>query len=468
MSTKDYTVRDPRGPVGLREYIYYSLPVLPMTMLHGGPIVVLQGIYAKYYGLSLATLATILLIGNIFDVLTDPIVGYYSDRYDSRSGTRKPFLVAGCVIFLLGSYFLFSPPDGVNSLYFLFNFLVFVLGFTLFNIPHYAWGSEISIDSQSSTRIFTIRGVSVSTGALLFYALPQLPFFTTTEFTPQVLQWAVIIAALFLIPAICLCVINVPNNHCPKIFPSKGQNIKATSTSQNGSANILQLWRSMKCNRPFILFLLALLISGIGSGSWSALLFIFVDIYLKMGEHFSLMSLLGMGGSLVGMYLWGLLARRLGKIQAWAIGMFVTAAGICSMTLLSPYTSAFTSLALVMIPAFIGSTSIALFAPALLSDIVDYSAWKYGQDVAGSYYAVYFFIVKANMAIGGAGSFGFDPTITDQPQTAIFGLKLAAIWIPMVAALISILFIFCIPINAHRHAIICKALTRRERRAAAF
>ncbi len=456
--------------IGVKERVFYSLPAGAMTMLYGGPQIVVQGIYAKHYGLSLTTIATILLIANLFDTVTDPVIGYYSDRWYARTGTRKPFVVAGGVFFIVGAYFLFTPPDNVSSSYFLIFLLVFFFGFTLFNIPHYAWGNEISNNTHSSTQLFTIRSILVTAGAMAFYGLPQLPFFSGTEFTPQVLQWAVIIAGVLLVPALYLCSGSVPSRFGSRKNSCTTRSLRQDVSSSNALVEIIFLLKSVKKNKPFLLFSGALFFAGLGSGSWSALLFIFVDVYLQMGECFSLMSLLGMSASALGMYLWALIAKRFGKIRAWIIATVFTAISILSMLFLSPNTTAFPLLTLIMVPAFIGSTSLSLFAPALLSDIVDYTKWKYNKEFAGSYFSAYFFIAKANVAIGGAiglslaGWYGFDPASSSHSQEAVWGLKLVSIWIPALALLLSIYFIYRQPIDARRHTIICKALARREQR----
>ena len=83
-----------------------------------GPMGVIQGIYAKYYGVGLTTLAAVPLIGRIFDALTDPLLGHYSDRYRGRTGTCKPFMLVDSLCLIPCSYFLFVPPAEVSAVYF--------------------------------------------------------------------------------------------------------------------------------------------------------------------------------------------------------------------------------------------------------------------------------------------------------------------------------------------------------------
>ena len=109
-----------------------------------GPMNIIQGIYAKYFGIPLTTLAGILLICRLFDVFSDPLMGYFSDRYKARTGTRKPFVMVGGLSLIVCSYFLFIPPDNVSTVYIAFWLISFYAASTLISIPTYAWGGEMS------------------------------------------------------------------------------------------------------------------------------------------------------------------------------------------------------------------------------------------------------------------------------------------------------------------------------------
>ena len=61
----------------------FSAPSISLAFLVG-PMGLIQGIYAKYYGMALTTLAAVLLIGRVFDAVTDPLIGHYSDRFRAR------------------------------------------------------------------------------------------------------------------------------------------------------------------------------------------------------------------------------------------------------------------------------------------------------------------------------------------------------------------------------------------------
>ena len=64
--------------------IAFAMPLIGVTLLLGPVIAVLGGIYAKYYGLSLTSIAAVILAAKLFDAVTDPLIGYYSDRWRLR------------------------------------------------------------------------------------------------------------------------------------------------------------------------------------------------------------------------------------------------------------------------------------------------------------------------------------------------------------------------------------------------
>ena len=112
----------------------------------------------------------------------------------------------------------------------------------------------------------------------------------------------------------------------------------------------------------------------------------------------------------------------------------------------------------------IGFAAITLTAPSLLSDIVDYSRWKFGVNRAATYFSFYTTVSKANSAIGGAiglglaSYYGLDATASTQGAETITGLRLAIAWLPASIILLSVVLISLIPINNRRHRIIVRKL----------
>ena len=99
----------------------YGAPAMPLAM--NGLILAtyLPAVYAdaEGFGLALGAMGFIVMLSRIFDGVTDPIVGYWSDRITTRWGRRKPFIVIGLPIWVLGVWFLWVPPIEFTDVTFL-------------------------------------------------------------------------------------------------------------------------------------------------------------------------------------------------------------------------------------------------------------------------------------------------------------------------------------------------------------
>ena len=213
------------GSLSHLQRLAYASPVATTSFLIG-PMAVIQGIYAKYFGLPLTTIAAILLIARVFDAVTDPLIGFYSDRYYARNNTRKPFILCGGLLLVISSYFLYVPidlnllqnlgegtgPVTVSSGYFLGWFIVFYFSWTLFEIPHLAWANELTGDTREKNIVYSQRGAAGWLGILFFYSVPLLPIFETNEFTPHSLSLAVLLVSSLMLLLLYFCLKITPNS----------------------------------------------------------------------------------------------------------------------------------------------------------------------------------------------------------------------------------------------------------------
>ena len=107
------------------------------------------------------------------------------------------------------------------------------------------------------------------------------------------------------------------------------------------------------------------------------------------------------------------------------------------------------------------------FIPAMLSEIVDYSTLKYRTENTATYYALFMFLGKFNLAIGGAlglaiaGWYGLDATAKVQTPEGIVGLMIGMAWLPIFFVTTSLVLILLSPINTHRHGIVRRRLNTR-------
>ena len=60
----------------------------------------------------------------VIDAITDPLVGYYSDRTRSKWGRRHPYMYAAAIPVAITYYFLWTPPEYYSDWQLFFYFLI--------------------------------------------------------------------------------------------------------------------------------------------------------------------------------------------------------------------------------------------------------------------------------------------------------------------------------------------------------
>ena len=106
------------------------------------------------FGLDLAEVGLILMLARITDVITDPLIGYLSDRTPGPFGRRKPWIAFGASLMMISAFQLFNPAAlntmPIGNLHLLVWSVLLWLGWSMINIPYYAWGAELSDDYNSA------------------------------------------------------------------------------------------------------------------------------------------------------------------------------------------------------------------------------------------------------------------------------------------------------------------------------
>ncbi|MEM1091656.1 MAG: MFS transporter [Pseudomonadota bacterium] len=441
------------GPLKRTVLAAYAAPAFSQALIHGPVGTVIQGIYGRDFGVALSSIAFALVVSRIFDAVTDPIIGYLSDRYRTRFGHRKPWLIVGSLIAVVACWNLYIPPEQVTAGYFLLWFLLAYFGWTVSEIPYRAWMADLTDDYQQRTRIAAWRTFARYLGFIAFYGIPLLPFFETTEFTAETLKVTAVVAAIAL-PTTALI--------AAWIVPQGGAVVSA------GRPNLRQVLPALLRNKPLLLFLATFATGGLATGTAFGLLFFFVDSHLELGGTLALLFVLGAHIGAVTMPFWVWLANRIGKERSWAIAYLCSGSFLLAHLLIPAGPQGELLLIIMFVLVFSVSSAGVVVPAALLADIVDYGKWKFRGDYAGTYYSVQTMVEKGVEGLGVAlglavvSWFGFDPQLESQTERGTFGLLLGFPVLPAVMTLLTVPIIWRFPINRRRQQIIVKRLARRE------
>ena len=262
------------------------------------------------------------------------------------------------------------------------------------------------------------------------------------------------IAGAMMLLFLSVCVLRTPN----------GPRVAAHRPLENDT--VWALGREVMGNKLLLLFFAAFFLFAGGASMFAGLIFLLVDMYLKLGHHYALVMLIGLVAGILAVGVWYWLANRVDKKFVLGLSAFLYAMAALVASLLEPEHANLVTLVLVMTLANI--SALGAIGPALLSEIIDYNTWKSGVDRSATYFALYTFSAKTAIAVGTslafaiAGWYGFDPAAEEQSTQAVFGLHLAACWLPALLILSSIVVFGVIPMNAPRHRIIHRRLEARR------
>ena len=115
-----------------------------------------------------------LLIGRLMDVLSDPAVGYLSDRTTHRWGKRLPYIVIGAPLWIVATVLLFIPPGSAESManfyWLILVSVLFFLATTAVQIPYTAVLPEITGSEDEAVRVSARMGKFYMAGVLVTVA----------------------------------------------------------------------------------------------------------------------------------------------------------------------------------------------------------------------------------------------------------------------------------------------------------
>ncbi len=446
------TTRVARLP--LRTIIFYGLPALAFGC--GGSLV---GFYFLKFATDVlfiapATMGFIIACARIWDAISDPLVGYWSDRTRTRIGRRLPWLYASALPAGVLFAALWAPPPalvGIGLIAWLAVALVlFQTAVTAFVVPHAALGAELSLDHHERTRVFTASKSFAGLGGLLGLTTLALIVGEQPAGQRSGMLWVALLAGL-LLPTLAFAA-NSQLRERPEHW-GRGP--------ESPSAAARDVWANPHARRLLaITFLTAAATTCIVTTAPYACQYLFGDLALlpKLLLAFSL-------SNVAAMPIWPPLSRRFGKRRIWLVACSISALAVAALFSLSTHDGVTAVLALVAITGASAGASSTI-GTSIRADVIDYDEDQTGERKEGAYFAI--FGVAAKLAFGLAVLMvavaldvsGFAPNVAQRPATTlVMRVLLGPVPCAMLGGAIALMFSF--RLNEHEHAAIRARLEGR-------
>ncbi len=437
--------------------------------------------YNQVLGLSgsLAGLAALLAL--VVDAVTDPMVGQWSDRFNSRWGRRHPFMLAGAIPFGVAIVALFSPPGGLGEMglfcWMLGGAITVRLMLTLFFVPHLSLGAELVTDYHARTSLIGYRVFFTYAGILLTSVGGFALFFPSSEAggNGMLVQASYPNFGLFCgvmgSAAMLISVVGTWGT-IPNLSKPVGDR-----NQRNVLLAFVEVFRTLKQNSFRILFISVLVFNTLAGVIATLLVYVATYVFEFKPEQLAGLASSVLIGIIFASTVAQKLARRFDKKNALALcvvtgGLFAFSPQVLYFTgLLEQMTG---SGKFVFVFAVNGVSQVFFIAyiillDSMLSDVIDERELLSGRREEGLYFAARSFATKASYGLGSFfAGIGLDiirfpraATPDNVPPEAVLNLAVLSGPVLFVLFAATVVISSRFPLTAKRHGEIMREIELR-------
>ena len=441
-----------RERVPLGTLVIYALPTASFGFMGG-----LISMYLLKFSTDVLLIAPAVMglwfgLSRIWDAVSDPLVGYWSDRTKTRLGRRRPWMIAAVLPLGLLFVALWSPPvtltGNLLAVWTGGAIILFYTAQTALGIPHLALGAELTLDYHDRSRVFGARMILEFTGVIL--AASSLVLLERASDQRTIATELAIAGAVLTMGLVLLTATRIRER--PE-YQGRG------ATGSYGA------FRDVLRNPHARLLVVVFLLDQLGFSALITLLPYMSQYILQETGMTGIFVGASIVSALVAYPIWFPLARRYGKRNPWIVATVIKAGAFGCMFFLQPGNWELIIALIVVIGAVQGAGNI--LGPSIKADVVDYDEYQTGERKEGSYFAIWNVATKAaaGVAIALTGfvlsAAGFRPNV-EQSETTLLSMRLLFSAFPCLLNLTTALLLVRFSLNEREHARIRAALDARS------
>lgn len=411
--------------------------------------------YTEVAGLPVLAAGLILMIGLIWDAVSDPIFAAFTERRVARGTPYTRLIVVAAPLVGLSYAGLYFTPDGplwAIGLWALFTQLLFRTSYTLASMPYNALPARLSMRASERSRFTAARVVFAALGGL-----------TVAAATPAIVSaspaggWGYLIAAFCLgaLASTCLLITGL------SVRPAEGAPPVDGAIDRTIFGAIGASFSFLRANAPLQRLLWVMIASTLGFSMFSGVLLFFIETVPGPGVYAPLLLATPTLASLLAAPLWAMIADLSSKRTALALGAAAASAGFLALAVVSGPGSIGAALAV----AGAGMAAIPVMLWSMAADAVDFGHLQTGSRVEARVFGLFTFVQKtaggialmsaaAALALIEAGV-ATGATTDGPPNAALTTLVSLA---PAGLFALTALIVLGYPISARMHADIAAAL----------
>ncbi|MBF2755330.1 MAG: MFS transporter [Gammaproteobacteria bacterium AqS3] len=367
--------------------------------------------YTQVAGLPGSLAGAAIFAALMIDAVSDPLVGYWSDRFKSAWGRRHPFMYFAAIPMGICFYLLFHPPLGAGQWHlfgWMAGFAVLVrLFMTFYAVPSFAMIAEMTPDYDTRTGLAGYRILLGWLGGLTFAVTAYLVFLAATEdfgddrLNPSGYHDFSLAGAIVIAAAILLCAAGT-HHLIPRL-----QSVSSLSGESRG------LWddlTNMFSSRPFRILFLVLLVSATATGFNEVMgLHLFTYFWGMSTESLAVLTLTAFLGTILGFVAVPALTKRYDRKPVGVGAMTLVALTLPGLVTLKQLGLLPENGSAELLGVLCFSYTVSVFAAvamgiiftSMIADTVDKNELDTGRRQEAVFSSAYTFSLKATSGLGG-------------------------------------------------------------------
>jgi GPH family glycoside/pentoside/hexuronide:cation symporter len=451
------------SPLPLRIKLLYGAPSFAGAAMIIPIFIHMPKFYADVVLVPLGYLAMAIAIARSLDALSDPLMGWISDHTHTRLGRRRPYMLLGAPLCGVAFFALLNPPESLSgeraALWFGVTFMLYFVFHTIYVLPHFALGPELTLNYHERSSLFAWRESFAILGTIVASAAPgiMMQAFHLSErqvFFRLGIFFGVMLTLLYVL---------------------LGMTVKERPDFAARESNPLVpgVRRALR-NRPFKILLASYVVGSI-TGAIPATMMPFFNAYVIQPENpgwWLSMLLLGyFAFGFLSLPMWVAVARRVGKLKAWLASFFLGITGGGAMLLLGKGDT--WALMVLICWAGIGFGAGLFLTPSMQADVIDYDEFYTGKRREAQYMAFWSMLPKfvaipsAAIPIAVLASMGYVPNVVQTPRV-VLAIKTIFALGPAIFAILSFIIARRFPITEKIHNAILEGVALHNRGEAAL
>lgn len=402
--------------------------------------------YTNVFLLNPAVVGTIFMLSRVVNVIWDPIIGTIVDKVQFKFGRYRGWMAISAIPFAIASVLcFFVPPSMLNDnefdvakiVYVSITYVCLSMIYTTINVPYGALGASITRDPKEVVILATTRTYFANIGRLVVsYGVPTIviAFSGTMKSQSAANGWVLTMGIMALAGFAVLAFSIAGTKERVLISKEASEKVKITDV-------ITALVQNKPLRVLCAIFFLNQFIATI-PGSAGA----YYMTYNVGNENLvSIFSAISPIPPLIILPFIPFLRKKFGKQMVLYIALGIGILGYAGL-FFAPTTHPIVIFAAQFVRAS-GMVVFGSFIWSLLPEVITYGEWKTGKRVSGivSSMVGFFFTLATTVAASIPGyvlaATGFDAKLEQQPDSALFAIKILLAGLPVVFVLLVIFLV---------------------------